>query len=158
MKKQKKQPQMAFCIKINKQKSINANKTKNQHGCEIHNSHKYTKHTHTHAHRGVHLRDTQKYAIKKELTHANSHSSHKCRKWAFAGRVKSVAHIFIAYIFVYSGFFFFRFCICCINCQWNYRIYVYAGETAHSLVRSLRLSRYGQIVAQSVVKQGKLQS
>lgn len=61
----------------------------------------------THTYRGVHLRDTQKYAIKKELTHANSHSSHKCRKWALAGRVKSVAHIFIAYIFVYSGFFFF---------------------------------------------------
>lgn len=109
MKKQKKQPQMAFCIKINKQKSINANKTKNQHGCEKHNSHKYTKHTHTHTYRGVHLRDTQKYAIKKELTHANCHSSHKCRKWAFAGRVKSVAHIFIAYIFVYSEYFFFSF-------------------------------------------------
>lgn len=69
-------------------------------------THTSTQSTHTHAHRRVHLRDTQKYAIKKELTHANSHSSHKCRKWAFAGRVKSVAHIFIAYIFVYSGYFF----------------------------------------------------
>lgn len=117
-------------------------------------THTSTQSTHTHTYRGVHLRDTQKYA--KKRTYANCHSSHKCRKWAFAGRVKSVAHIFIAYIFVYSEYFFFRFCICCINCQWNYRIY--AGETAHSLVRSLRLSRYGQIVAQSVVKQGKLQS
>lgn len=80
-------------------------------------THTSTQSTHTYTYRGVHLRDTQKYAIKKELTHANCHSSHKCRKWAFAGRVKSVAHIFIAYIFVYSEYFFFRFCICCINCQ-----------------------------------------
>lgn len=69
-------------------------------------THTSTQSTHTYTYRGVHLRDTQKYAIKKELTHANCQSSHKCRKWAFAGRVKSVAHIFIAYIFVYSEFFF----------------------------------------------------
>lgn len=72
-------------------------------------THTSTQSTHTYTYRGVHLRDTQKYAIKKELTHANCHSSHKCRKLAFAGRVKSVAHIFIAYIFVYSGYFFFSF-------------------------------------------------
>lgn len=120
-------------------------------------THTSTQSTHTRTQRSTPARHT-KVCYKKELTHANSHSSHKCRKWAFAGRVKSVAHIFIAYIFVYSLYFFFRFCICCINCQWNYRIYVFAGETAHSLVRSLRLSRYGQIVAHSVVKQGKLQS
>lgn len=146
MKKQRKQPQMAFCIKINKQKSINANKTKNQHGCEKHNSHKYTKHTHIHIQR----------SRKKNLLTQTATAAINAASGRLLG-VSKVSHIFLSLTFSFIlNIFFFRFCICCINCQWNYRIY--AGETAHSLVRSLRLSRYGQIVAQSVVKQGKLQS
>lgn len=64
--KMKKEPQMAFCIKINKQKNINANKTKNQHGCEKHNSHTPThKHTST---QSIHVHTcSQMYAIKMNL-------------------------------------------------------------------------------------------
>lgn len=71
-------------------------------------------HKHTHTQR-VHLRDTQKYAIKKKLTQTATAAIN-----AASGRlvgVSKVSHIFLSLTFSFIVNFFFRFCICCINCQ-----------------------------------------
>lgn len=72
-------------------------------------THTSTQSTHTHTYRGVHLRDTQKYAIKKELTHAFAFATAAIN--AASGRllgVSKVSHIFLSltFSFILNIFFF----------------------------------------------------